>query len=606
MAPMLSERNNIPSVLAARAVLDDKVAFRFLRDGMDDVVAWTYRDVEQMASRVATELRLRGLEGKRVLLTLEPGLLYIAALFGILKAGAVGVPSFPPAGKRAQARLASIFNDCLPDLIIADNRAASVADRVMASLNVAEKAPQWLFLDEGFFSSTHAAATGDSASQADPDFFAADRPALLQYTSGSTGTPKGVIISHGNLVANSLVIERHLGPQEQHIGCSWLPPYHDMGLMGAIILSVYNGFTLVALSPAHFVQSPYRWLKAISQYRVTTSVAPNFALDLCVDSISDEEVATLDLSCLRQVFCGAEPVLQASLDKFCERFGPCGFSPSTFVPCYGMAEATLFVSGKSGDAPPKAAYIDKDLLAKGVIHQVTPDNKRGTHVVSCGTIAAAHQVEIVDPETNQAVPPGTIGEIWFRGANVAKGYWKRPIETAKTFGGRLAGDTSKESFLRTGDLGFMMDGELFIAGRIKDVVIIAGRNLYPQDIELSVTRCHESIRQNGAVAFSVSDGQRAEQLIVVAELSRRFMFSATALEEVRRNVAAAVSADHGVTPSVVHLAPIGAIPLTTSGKVRRQACKQAYLQGALPAIQATGITRESRRERSFDTGETHV
>jgi acyl-CoA synthetase (AMP-forming)/AMP-acid ligase II len=603
---MLNERNNLPSVLAARAALDDKVAFHFLRDGMDDVVAWTYRDVERMAARVAAELRLRELAGKRVLLTLEPGLLYIAALFGILKAGAVAVPSFPPAGKRAQARLASIFNDCLPELIIADSRAASIAGRVTASLNVAEKAPQWLFMDESFFSGTHAAAIGESALQADADLFCADRPALLQYTSGSTGTPKGVIITHGNLVANCLAIERHLGPQEQRIGCSWLPPYHDMGLMGAIILSVYNGFTLVILSPAHFVQSPYRWLQAISRYRVTTSVAPNFALDLCVNSISDEELAALDLSCLRQVFCGAEPVLQASLDKFCERFAPCGFSPAAFVPCYGMAEATLFVSGKSGDMPPKAAFIDKELLARGVVHQVMPDNKRGTHVVSCGTIAAAHQVEIVDPETSTVLPPGTIGEIWVRGANVANGYWNRPGETARTFGGRLAGAASKESFLRTGDLGFMMDGELFIAGRIKDVVIIAGRNLYPQDIELSVTRCHESIRANGAVAFSVSDGQRAEQLVVVAELSRRFMFSATALDEVRRNVEVAVSADHGVTPSAVHLAPAGGIPLTTSGKVRRLACKQAYLQGALPTVQATGITRESRRDRSSDTGETHV
>lgn len=588
-------RRNLPQILAARAEMPEQVAFRFLRDGADDVVDWTYRQLEDISTQIAAELLQRKLSGKRVLLTLEPGLHYIATLFGILKAGAIAVPSFPPAGKRAVARLASIFNDCQADLIIADTRLAAIAERVAPSL---EGEAQWWFVDEAYFvaAKQSIAAAGDSAVsaaltealrtalQAAVAAIQQDTPALLQYTSGSTGKPKGVIITHGNLAANSLAIERHLGPEQTRIGCSWLPPYHDMGLMGAIILSVYNGFTLVTMTPTHFVQNPLRWLKAISDHRVTTSVAPNFALDLCVSSISEEEAASLDLSCLRQVFCGAEPVLQSTLDRFSERFAAAGFSPSAYVPCYGMAEATLFVSGKAGDAPPLSLSIDKEQLALGRIAEVADDDPRAMPVVGCGTIAEDHRVAIVDPESGRLAPAGTVGEIWVHGPNVAQGYWHKVAESQETFAAYL--DDRHGPYLRTGDLGFFIGDELFIAGRMKDVVILAGRNLYPQDLELSVTRCHESIRTNGVVAFSVSDADAGEQLIIVAELSRSFRFSEATLEDVRHKVIAAVSEDHGVRPSVVHLAPVGTIPLTTSGKVRRNACKQAFTQGALATIQA--------------------
>jgi len=315
-----------------------------------------------------------------------------------------------------------------------------------------------------------------------------------------------------------------------------------------------------------------------------------------VDAISDEEVASLDLSSLRQFYCGAEPVQRSSLQRFSERFAPCGFSAAAFVPCYGMAEATLFVSGKIGATEPRVELIDKELLAAGTIQPATTPSSRTASVVSCGSIAADHELTIVDPNTCRRVAAGAIGEIWLQGPSVASGYWQRALESEATFAAHLVGEEFRGAFLRTGDLGFLLDHELFVTGRLKDVISIAGRHLYPQDIEHSAMRCHEFIRANGTVAFSC-DTHCPEQLVVVAELSRRFLFSKDGLDQLRHHVRAAVRMEHGVTPSVVHLAPVGSIPLTTSGKVRRNACRSAYLQGTLPSIQAVGLSRESRLSR---------
>ncbi len=564
----------------------ERIAFHFLRDGEDDVVSWSYGQFAAAAIHVRDRVLQHALHERRVLLLLEPGLSYVAALFGILLAGATAVPSFPPAGSRAVARFTSICRDAHPDVIIAGKLHRSLQPQLDELYGDQRAAPALLTIDEDSFDDGE--VSGHDVRNLLEQHVDLDRPALLQYTSGSTGEPKGVIVTHENLVSNCAVIAERLGPDPDRVGCTWLPPYHDMGLMGALLLAVYSGFPLVILSPQHFVQRPYRWLKAIADYRVTTSVAPNFAFDLCVDNVSEEEAATLDLSSLQHVFCGAEPVSHTTLERFFARFGRHGFERRAVVPCYGMAEATLYVSGKVGRSPVSLIEVDKEALVRGLCkpHDPELDEHGRTTLVGCGPAAVGHRLLIVDPATKRVLPERTVGEIWFSGPNVAAGYLNR-ADSDDIFAATIAdaddGDDPTR-YLRTGDLGFLNGGELFVTGRIKDVVIVAGRNLYPTDIEGSVQSAHDAIRTNGVVAFSI-DGGQGESLVIVAELKRSRRPSAEQMSEVRAAITLAVTRDHGVSPAVVHLGPTGAIPLTTSGKVRRQACKQAFQQGSLSALE---------------------
>lgn len=564
---------DIGAVLHRRAQsTPGQVAFRFLADGEGDIIEWTYSQLDRHADRVAADLRSRLTPGARVLLVLEPGLKYIAALFGIFKAGATAVPSFPPTGSRAVSRLASICSDCKAQLIIAEPGLRNSVERINAALASGGHVPEWMFVDDAYF---EGAAGAPAAATATPAMSQPDVPALLQYTSGSTGNPKGVILSHANLMSNSRVLDDRLGPGQAHTGFTWLPPYHDMGLMGALLLSVYSGFTLVVMTPSHFVQRPLRWLKGLSDHQVTTSVGPNFALDLCVDSISDEEAAQLDLSRLKLLFCGAEPVRQATLDRFSEKFKSAGFSPNAFVPCYGLAEATLFISGKPDPAVPALSLsLDKAALESGKA-QPAATQAQAAVVASCGTVALGHSVAIVDPDTRERLADDAVGEIWFKGASVALGYFNQAPASADVFQAYIAGAPHDGPYLRTGDLGFMQGGELYVTGRIKDVIIFAGRNLYPQDIEATVQACHGAVRTNGVAAFSVTR-DNAEQLVIVAEILRTARLSADGLKEVAAAITSAVTQNHGVAPHAVHLAPVSTIPLTTSGKVRRSACRDAF------------------------------
>ncbi|WKU47924.1 fatty acyl-AMP ligase [Streptomyces sp. VNUA116] len=565
----------LPGILQERAAGPRRLAFRFLADGTsDEAVDWTYHDVYEHAGRIAADLLDRELTGRRVVLALDPGLHYVAALFGIFRAGATAVPSFPPTGKRAVARFASIVVDSAPDVIIADRRLEGRVAQFAAELPATVCAPEWLFVDDAYF-------LGTAPGREIPD--AVSDPALLQYTSGSTGDPKGIVLTHENLVSNCRALEHNMGYEADRVGCTWLPPYHDMGLMGTIMLAVHGGWPLVLMSPAHFVQQPYRWLKAITDHKVTISVGPNFAFDMCTSGITDEELETLDLSTLRQVFCGSEPVSRVTLDKFRERFGPRGYDETSLIPCYGLAEATLYVSGKPTGTPLRTERLDREALENGIVRpagDATGEPGQVAHIVSCGTVADGHDVTVVDPETLLPVPAGRVGEIWVSGPNVAQGYLGRPDLTAATFTARTAGDDGR-THLRTGDLGFLLDGELFVTGRLKDLVVIAGRNLYPQDIELTVRQAHEQVR--GCAAFSVP-GEGGEQLVVAAEYrgtARRLAAEGAAVLDA---VIAAVTAEHGVRPAAVHFGPVGAIPMTTSGKVRRDATRKAYLQGTLRTL----------------------
>ena len=578
---------DMDAILRRRAAATpDELALRFLKDGEDDIVELSYRQLDLRAARLARRLKRQLRPGARVLLVLEPGLNYVTALFAIFKAGATAVPSFPPVGTRAVSRFAGICNDCNAQLVIAEGNLEAHVDRLNASLSVEGDVPQWLFVGSDFFEAQDAKQLAEQIDDEYDDERQGERfPALLQYTSGSTGNPKGVMLSAANLISNSRVLDIRLGDAEKQIGFTWLPPYHDMGLMGALLLSVYSGFTLVVMTPAHFVQRPLRWLKGMSTHQVTTSVAPNFALDLCVDTITDEEVAELDLSRLKMLFCGAEPVRQATLDRFSEKFKPAGFSSGAFVPCYGLAEATLFISGKSTHAAaPKTLLLDPESLAGGVARPAGADATAAA-IISCGTVASDHIVAVVDPDTQQPLPPGSVGEIWFKGASVAQGYLNQAKASAEVFNAFLAGEPQDGPYLRTGDLGFLLDDELYITGRIKDVIIFAGRNLYPQDIEAAAQASHRAIRTNGVAAFSVTRDD-AEQLVVVAEILRSAKLTGEGLENVEDAIAAAITRSHGLAPHTVHLAPVSTIPLTTSGKVRRSACRDAFNAGALAYAKA--------------------
>lgn len=569
---MRCSENSLSAILQRRSEEQaETLAFRFLADGTSDqAIDWTYRDLAGHAATMAAELE--GTIGRRIVLAVEPGLHYVAALYGGLAAGATVVPSFPPVGRRATTRFLSILADCSPAVIIGSSWLAAEVERLADQLPPGVRQARWVYVDDDFFQRP------DESPRLPVHNV---NPALLQYTSGSTGDPKGIVLTHDNLISNCRVLQQHMGIVPGRVGCSWLPPYHDMGLMGTIMLALHGGWPLVMLSPVHFVQQPYRWLKAITDYGVTISVGPNFALDMCVDTITDEEIETLDLSTLRQLYCGAEPVLKPTLDRFRDRFASCGYRESSLIPCYGMAEATLYVSGKPDGTLMRTVWLDKAALEQGSAQAAAPGTAEAAEMVSCGAIGHDHEVIIVEPRTLRPVEPGTVGEIWVSGPSVAGGYFDRP-ELDGTFSARPRGTDHDGSYLRTGDLGFLLDGELFVTGRLKDVIVIAGRNLFPQDIEVSALDAHPDLRRTAA--FSIRPDGGEEQLVVVAEFRRAGSRTEADLAEVREAVVAAVTADHAVRPADVHLGPPGTVPTTTSGKVRRSATREAYEQGGLKRL----------------------
>lgn len=541
--------DTIIDALAARSE-SATTAYIFLTDGTSDSeIRWTFRDTAAQSRAVAAQLGDRGIgAGDRVVLAVNPGLDYVAALYATMWLGAVPVPSFPPLRRRELDRLDAIVGDCAPAAIVVDEMFAP-------QLGALDRRPPIIHLD---------GADGDHPAPA----FGAPAPddlALIQYTSGSTGAPKGVCLTHANLVSNCEALGRSMGHDPSRIGLSWLPPYHDMGLLGTIILSMYHGWPLVSMSPMHFVQRPRRWLEAITDYRVTITVGPNFSLDLCADALADGAVDDLDLSTVKELYCGAEPIRATTLQRFEELAAPLGFDARALIPCYGLAEATLFVAGK-----PAGSRYRTDLL---------PDDT-GTDraVVSCGVADSEHTVCIVDPATARPVPAGAIGEIWVSGGSVAAGYHDRDSLSDNVF--RALPADADGTFLRTGDLGFLRSGELFVTGRIKDLIIVDGRNIYPQDVEAAVTRADSGIRS--AVAFSMP-GDGAEQLCVVAE-SACAQLSAERHSSMLDAIRSSVTSRVGVGPQV-RICPPRTIPTTTSGKVRRQETRLRFLANDLRPVQ---------------------
>ncbi|MDT7540866.1 MAG: hypothetical protein QOE33_770, partial [Acidobacteriota bacterium] len=548
-------------------------AYTFLVDGEREEIALTYGELDRQARRIGAWLQSIGRAGERVLLLFPPGLEFIAAFFGCLYAGAVAVPAYPPRRNRNLLRLQSLVADAGA---VAALTTETILSRITPQLSQDPLLGplRWLAVDaiaEG--------AIGDwEAAWADPRV-TPESLAFLQYTSGSTSSPKGVMVSHGNVLHNERLIQRAFRQTALSTIVGWLPVYHDMGLIGNVIQPLYVGAACVLMSPVAFLQSPLRWLQAITRYRATTSGGPNFAYDLCVRKVTEAQRETLDLSSWQVAFNGAEPIRLETLERFSETFRPCGFRRKAFLPCYGLAEATLLVSGSFRAASPRVERVQSEGLESHRVVEAALGDGDAIPLVGCGEVAAGEELIIVHPDSLRRCAPDQIGEIWIAGPSIARGYWNRPEETEQTFQARLS-ETGEGPFLRTGDLGFLKDGELFITGRLKDLIIIRGLNHYPQDIEQTVEKAHPALRPGGGAAFSVAE-EESEQLVVVQEASARGQFEP---EAIFASVNEALARVHELQAHAVVLIRPGSMPKTSSGKVQRHAARLAFLKGGLDVV----------------------
>ncbi len=551
----------------------NKVAFRFLGNGEEETEKLTYGELDRRSRAIASRLQCIISPGERALLIYPSGLNFIAAFFGCLYAGVVAVPAYPPKPNRGMERYQSIVHDAQLTVVLTTAAlAVTLKDQICQSTQMRDL--RWLTTDD--------IDINDATHWKQPLVEEEDL-AFLQYTSGSTGAPKGVMISHRNLIQNSAAINHCFQDTPDSVGVSWLPPYHDMGLIGGVLQPIYVGATMVLMPPLAFVFKPFRWLNAISNYGATTSGGPNFAYDLCVQKITEKQRLSLDLARWGVAFTGAEPIRSETLEKFYEMFRHYGFHRESFYPCYGMAEATLIVSGGSKESAP-ILHRDKDASSPSQ-NEIGVGNKSSSNtkvMVGCGTASLNLNIAIVDPISLKPCEPDTVGEIWVRGSSVAQGYWNREEETSHAFNGYCE-DHQNESFLRTGDLGFLHCDELFVTGRLKDIIIIHGCNYYPQDIELTVESSHSALKAFSSAAFAI-DIESRERLVIVQEVERNFLRdldAKTIIAKIRQDIAEV----HSLSTYALVLIKPGSIPKTTSGKVKRFACKAMFLEGSLRAIE---------------------
>ena len=547
-------------------------AFTFLEDGEDRESKLSYQQLDRQARVIAAQLQVLQLTGERALLLYPPGLDYLAAFFGCLYAGVIAVPAYPPQNERNTPRIKAIAADAQAVIVLTTKAILSKMQSLLVKTTNLSNL-QWLATDD--------LDSGVENNWQKP-LLNKDSLAFLQYTSGSTGTPKGVMVSHGNLLHNAAMTYRMMEHSAQSKFISWLPVYHDMGLIGGILQPLYGGFPCILMSPTSFLQRPYRWLEAISRYKGTTSGAPNFAYELCIKKITPEQCSTLDLSSWDVAFNGAEPVPKSTLERFCAKFVRCGFRQEAFYPCYGMAEATLMVSGGTKTALSQSKTIEKSALAQNLIVEATGESQDKQTFVSCGQSIPEQKIVIVDPGTCTPCSGDRVGEIWVSGESVAKGYWNNSNKTKETFQAYLS-DNNERPFLRTGDLGFLQNGELFITGRAKDLIIIRGRNLYPQDLELTAEKSHPALRLHNNAAFSVEVDDQ-ERLAIVQELEFR---AKPNLEEVTTAILQAVTETHEVEIYAVVLIKSGSIPKTSSGKIQRSATRRKFLEAELDVVNSS-------------------
>ncbi len=593
----------------------EKRAYSFFLDGDKKEVQISYAELEQKARAIASLLQKKRLQGERALLLYPPGLDYIVGFLGCLYAGAIAVPAYPPNPKRLEQTLPPL------ETIVKDSQAkvALTTSNILSSIKLLGKGSQILgSLSKVPFLKRAVNKTGATnvpkesfQSLAALNWIATDnleielaedwkQPtidsetiAFLQYTSGSTGMPKGVMVCHRNLLHNLAAIAEGMDISSRSEGVIWLPIYHDMGLIGGVLQPLYLGFPCNLMSPLAFLQWPIRWLNLISRVkdREVISGGPNFAYNLLIRKVKPEHKETLDLSNWRVAFSGAEPVRAETINRFSEAFASCGFRKEAFYPCYGLAEATLIVSGIPVNEVPQVAHVDKSALENNEVKIVDENSDNSLALVSCGTSIPGQKVVIANPETRQICRPGEIGEVWVKGPSVTLGYWNKPEQTEETFHAYLA-DERDGPYLRTGDLGFMHQGQIYITGRLKDLIIIRGRNYYPQDIEYTVENSHESLRPGCGAAFSVEvNGE--EKLVVVQEVRHPKKFDA---EDVFRAIRQAVVEAHDLQIYSIVLIKPRTIFKTSSGKIKRSATKQAFLKNGLKEVARWQLDRAPKKE----------
>ncbi len=570
--------STIVDVLLDKSVcLPKQTAYTFLADGEKESGSCTYQELDTQAKAIAVQLLSKVKPGDRALLVYPytAGLEFIASFLGCLYAGVIAVTDYPRQHIKSLSQYQDRIANCQAGIILTTQEFADrVKGQLIAHPGIALKlkALPWIASDKVDLN----LASGWQKPNIDGDTLA-----FLQYTSGSTGDPKGVMVTHGNVLHNSEVIYQSFGHHDRTKILMWLPMFHDMGLIGGVMQPLYTGLPAMLMSPIALAQKPFLWLQALSKYQITTSGGPNFAYDLLCQKITDEQRASLDLSNWQVAFTGAEPVRAETIAKFAELYKPCGFKPEAFYPCYGMAEATLFITGGNATERPKVNYLDKTALTKDEVVTVMPDHPNSKAVVSCGHTWLEDEIIIVNTESKTECKDNRVGEIWAAGIGIGKGYWQKPEQTESTFRATLADKPSK-TYLRTGDLGFIKDGELYITGRIKEMMILWGRNHYPQHIEETVETCHPALRLNHGAAFSVEVGGE-EQLVIAHEINRTDLRNLNA-EEVIGAIRLAVGEQNLANVFAVSLLKTGSIPKTSSGKIQRRACQSMFLDGSLNTV----------------------
>ena len=543
------------------------LAYAFLADGEQESGRLTYAELDRRSRIIACWLQEHRLAGQRVLLLYPPGLDYIAAFFGCLYARSVAVPVYPPRGSRGLDRLQSVAQD-------AQAQAALTTDKIASSMQ--PQLERFPALHNLRIQSTDGLEESRAESWKSLSIDA-QQLAFLQYTSGSTAAPKGVMVSHLNLLHNAALAKEAFGHDEGSIFVGWLPLYHDMGLIGNVLQPLYVGIPSYLMPPLAFLQKPVRWLRAVSRYRATTSGGPDFAYSLCVRKISHEQKEGLDLSSWKVAFNGAEPVRAATLERFAGAFEPCGFRKQAFYPCYGLAESTLLVSGGLHNKPPAVCEVEAGELAKNRVQPADPDSLEARKLVSSGRAWRDLEIALVDPQSRRPCPMDQVGEIWVRGPSVAQGYWGNDEDSLSTFQARLR-DSEEGPYLRSGDLGFLRGSDLYVTGRLKDMIIIRGLNYYPQDIERTAAASHPALREDCGAAFALEE-QGEERLVVVQEVDRQHRD--LDLDEVSAAIRQAVSEEFEIQVWAVSLIRQAGLPRTTSGKLQRGRCRRLFLEGGL-------------------------
>ena len=552
------------------SAVPETTAFRFLGRDEDEPQTLTFSGLDKRAKAIAARLTAMGFAGQRALLLYPPGLDFIEAFVACHYAGVIPVPAYPPRRNRNMMRINSISNDAQAAVALTVKSVSSRSDSSIGDAHSLRRI-QWL-------------PTEDIPDELEGDWvkprIERDSIGLIQYTSGSTGNPKGVVLTHDAIMANCEMIAHYFGlSRERRSAVSWLPTYHDMGLVGGVLTPIFFGMEISFMSPVTFLTRPLRWLKAISDYGAAVSGGPNFAYRWCTMKIKPEECENLDLSSWKVAFNGAEPVRADVMAEFTRKFEPYGFRQKNHYPCYGMAETTLIVTGGSPEEPPVIRSFDKTKLSNYEVELVSSDHQNSTELVGAGQVCPIEQVIIVDPEKRKRLKDNEIGEIWIDSPSSGVGYWNKPKESTETFECRLADDDGRR-YLRSGDLGFFHEGELFVTGRLKDMIIIRGVNRYPQDIEATVENCDERLRSGGAAAFAVDHWDR-EHLVVVCEVERR---RGSNWEPLVNKIRKSVTNDTELPPDAIVLVKHNSVPKTSSGKVQRHACRREFMEGTLKVI----------------------